>query len=81
MSEIDPSPTPIELQASEPQPIVLAPPRNRIFIGPNGLRAGWSLAIYCLIVAACLSVIHFTVNAIRVYLRHGKPPAPVIPLT
>ncbi len=78
MSEIDPSPTPMELQSSEPQPIGPAPPRNRIFIGPNGLRAGWSLAIYCLIVAACLSVIHFTVNAIRVYLRHGKPPGPVI---
>lgn len=76
MSEVDPDEVTIEPQSSEPQPIVPEPPRHRIFIGPNGLRAGWSLAIYCLIAAACLTVIHITANAIHAYLRHGKPPAP-----
>jgi membrane protease YdiL (CAAX protease family) len=73
MSEVDPNPDTIEPQCGEPQPIVSAPPGQRIFIGPNGLRAGWSLAIYCFIVAACLAIVHFTGNAIHAYLRHGKP--------
>ncbi len=78
MSDVDPNPATIEPQFGEPQPMVPAPQRHSILIGPNGLRAGWSLAIYCLIVAACLAIVHFTVNAIRVYLRHGKPQAPAI---
>ena len=74
MSEVDPNPGTIEPQSSEPQPVVPAPAQNRVFIGPNGLRAGWSLAIYCLIIAACLTVLHFAANAVHAYLRHGKPP-------
>ncbi len=65
MSEVDPNPGTIEPQSSEPQPVVPAPAQNRVFIGPNGLRAGWSLAIYCLIIAACLTVMHFTANAVH----------------
>ena len=52
MSEVDLNPGSIEPQSGESQAIVPAPPRNRVFIGANGLRAGWSLAIYCLIMAA-----------------------------
>ena len=74
MSEVDPNPGAIEPQSSEPQPVVPTPAQNRVFIGPNGLRAGWSLAIYCLIIAACLTVLHFAANAVHAYLRHGKPP-------
>lgn len=76
MSEVDPNPDTLEPQASESQPLVSAPAQNRIFIGPNGLRAGWSLTIYCLIVAACLAVAHFTAKAIHAYLHHGKPQSP-----
>ena len=76
MSEVDPNPATMDPQSNEPQPIVPAPPRHRIFIGPNGLRAGWCLAIYCLIVAACLTGLHFAADAIHAYLRHGKTPVP-----
>ena len=77
MSEVDLNPGSIEPQSGESQAIVPAPPRNRVFIGANGLRAGWSLAIYCLIVAVCMTTVHFTANAIHAYLRHGKPLAPM----
>ena len=76
MSEVDPNAATIETQSTEPQPIVPAPPQNRIFMGPNGLRAGWSLALYCLLIAACLSIAQFAAKAIHALLRHGKPPAP-----
>jgi membrane protease YdiL (CAAX protease family) len=76
MSEVDPNADTLEPQSSEPQPIVPAPPRNRIFIGPDGLRAGWSLAIFCLVVAACMTVVHFASNAIHVFVHHGKPNVP-----
>ena len=76
MSEVDPNPATMDPQSNEPQPIVPAPPRHRIFIGPNSLRAGWCLAIYCLIVAACLTGLHFAADAIHAYLRHGQTPVP-----
>ncbi|MGC1871279.1 MAG: CPBP family intramembrane glutamic endopeptidase [Acidobacteriaceae bacterium] len=74
MSEVEPNPGTVDARTSEPQPITPTPLRHRMFIGPNGLRAGWSLAIYGLIVAACLTMIHFSADAIHAYLRHGKPP-------
>ncbi len=78
MSELDPDEVIPEPQASHPQAIVAAPPRHRIFIGPHGLRAGWSLGIYCLIVAAYLTIVHFVADAIHAYVRHGAPLAPAI---
>jgi hypothetical protein len=76
MPEVDPNSPTTEPQPSEPQPIMPVSSQHSIFVGPNGLRAGWSLAIYCLIVAACLTIVQFTAKAIHAYLRHGKPQSP-----
>ncbi|MES2220422.1 MAG: CPBP family intramembrane glutamic endopeptidase, partial [Acidobacteriota bacterium] len=78
MSEVDPDAASKELQSSEPQQILPATSRQRIFMGPDGLRAGWSLVIYCMIVGTCLTLLHFVADAIHAYLRHGKPPTPAI---
>ncbi|MGO8718090.1 MAG: CPBP family intramembrane glutamic endopeptidase [Acidobacteriaceae bacterium] len=66
MSEIDPIAQPLEPPSQ----------RHSIFLGPNGLRGGWSLAIYCLIVAALLTVLHFGSVAVYEFRHHAKPPAP-----
>src|SRR5579859_94187 len=48
---------------SKPTPLI-----EQIFIGPNGLRAGWRLAIYSAAFVSLLSAISFV-------LRHLVPPS------
>lgn len=50
------------------------PSRHSVFVGPNGLRAGWSLLLFWLIVLAIGATLHFGYIAIRGHYRHGKPP-------
>jgi membrane protease YdiL (CAAX protease family) len=47
-----------------------------IFLGPNGLRAGWRLAIYIVLVAGFIACIRF----VRHHFLHVTPPAPDAPL-
>jgi membrane protease YdiL (CAAX protease family) len=62
-----------EIEQTEISPV---PPsrEHSILIGPDGLRAGWSLLIFFLIVAACAATIHFSYGAIRNRRHPGKPP-------
>ncbi len=52
--------------AAAPQP---APERNRIFFGPDGLRAGWSLLIYIALLAAIIASTRFILLKV-----HPAPP-------
>jgi len=52
-----------------PEPTPPSRPANFIFIGPNGLRAGWSLAIFIAIIAALATSLHFAVPAVQHYLH------------
>jgi hypothetical protein len=67
------------LEALEPQPILAEPEppqrplAHRIFIGPFGLRAGWSLLIYFAILAAII----FSVRAIHHYNKNKTHQAAV----
>ena len=69
-------PTP---DALEPEPFLAVPEppqrslAHRIFIGPFGLRAGWSLLIYCAILAAIV----FSVQAIHNYNKNQAHQAAV----
>src|SRR5271166_1528942 len=57
------------LTPAEPIPPTQPPALHKIFIGKDGLRAGWSLLIFLALLAALL----FGANAI---LRKLHPPAP-----
>jgi len=62
-----------ELLPPDPQPVVAppAPPPStlrQIFIGPNGIRAGWRLMIFIAIIFALTSIIRFLRG------HHGPPP-------
>lgn len=60
--------------ASDP-PGPITARKSSIWTGPNGLRAGWGLAIFILMIAAMLVAIHFSVPAIR---RQFHPPKAAI---
>jgi membrane protease YdiL (CAAX protease family) len=64
-------------------PLVPPPPvtaaRNEIFYGPNGLRAGWRILVFILLLAATVGVIHFSVRLVSHVMHHGQ--AGVRPLT
>jgi membrane protease YdiL (CAAX protease family) len=54
-----PEPVPAPIQADSQSP---GPPASRlrsIFVGPNGLRAGWRFAIYVALFVVCLLVVLF----------------------
>lgn len=40
----------------------MEPPRSAIFFGPNGLRAGWGLLMYALLLATVFMVVNFAVQ-------------------
>lgn len=44
-------------------------PSRRIFLGPNGLRTFWKLAIFVTLVMAFVSAITFVLHALHVHLR------------
>ena len=76
MSDSDLTPTPNILGESEPPERV--PPENRarkIFVGPQGIRAGWRLLLYLLMAAAIALVLGFIVQqhqlhgALRLWLE------------
>ena len=66
-----------------------SPSRKNIFYGPFGLRAGWSLLIYCGIIVSLVIGINLIGHRIEHQRKHnaeiaaaksGKPAAPVAPL-
>jgi uncharacterized protein len=50
------------LRSSEPA--VARPPRAGIFVGPNGIRAGWRLLIFLVICVCLAATFHFTLHFI-----------------
>jgi len=56
---------------SLPEEATPAPPTHSIFIGPDGLRAGWSLLIYIAILAAFVFAARFIAGMV-----HHHAPAP-----
>jgi uncharacterized protein len=53
----------------------VSPSQNRsMLIGPNGLRAGWSLLIFWLMVLALVTTLHFSSVAIYKSRHNGKLP-------
>jgi uncharacterized protein len=51
------------------------PERNKIFYGPNGLRAGWRLLIFALIVFCIVRAINFAGHYAASKLGQGQSPA------
>ena len=47
-----------------------------VFMGPNGLRAGWRLSIYVVLVAAIGFIVVTAVRFIGKHFGSGQPPAP-----
>jgi uncharacterized protein len=77
MSETNHTPSP-ESSASgsvapptEPQQAPLEQSISRAFVGPDGIRAGWRLVIFLVIVVALL----IPVSLVAIALNHGKPPS------
>ena len=74
--DLEPAPL-LPLPSAEP-PQPSAPPddaAHTVFLGPNGLRAGWRLLIAFLIFYESVKVINL---AVRVALRHSSPGAGVL---
>ncbi len=55
--------------ASQPHSAVAA-----IFVGPNGIRAGWRLLIFVAIFVACLFVLQLTIRYVPALNRLATPP-------
>jgi uncharacterized protein len=76
---------PVSLDATlvpnEPTPPVQPSPLRKIFIGKDGLRAGWSLLIFILIVAAIVISIRFVGRRLHLItgaqLKQGQEIAPL----
>jgi uncharacterized protein len=69
---------PLSPELVPPQDLPPAPPArdpNWIWIGPDGLRAGWSLAIYIIIVAVLAAAISLSFAYAQ---KHGHPPKPAV---
>jgi membrane protease YdiL (CAAX protease family) len=66
------------LPTPEEQPLP-APPSSfqKIFVGPDGIRAGWGIAIFLLVFAACALIL----NLVLRYLLHHTPPPKGTPPT
>jgi hypothetical protein len=79
---IDPEPAVPSLLAAEP--ISVRPPRSlsaEIFLGPNGIRAGWRLLIFLVIFIALGAAVQFTVfriPAVRGYMQ-SQPKSLITP--
>jgi len=59
-----------------PEPTPPPRPALTIFIGPNGLRAGWSLSIYIVIIALLATALHFGVPAVQHHLHPNAVQTP-----
>jgi CAAX protease family protein len=61
---------------TEPKPVAPSPPSglSPIFLGPNGLRAGWRFAIYLLTVLLLLRGIFPLIDRFFFPRFHGMPP-------
>ena len=81
MDELTPQPEIPQITTTPPEPLSLEPaplpePPKRglrwVFVGENGIRAGWGLLLFVIIffaVARCIGLVAH-------YLVHAKPPAP-----
>lgn len=77
----DPQDTPsLNSQESEPQPLIMPalpepkPPLHSIFVGPEGLRAGWRFTIYLVAFFALLFLISLVTKPLLHLHAHQKPP-------
>jgi membrane protease YdiL (CAAX protease family) len=65
--------------APDPTPPPVPPPRSSvartIFLGADGLRAGWSLLIFLLLWIVMLAGASFVVHAVQAHLHPGPHPA------
>ena len=71
------TPLPV-LQPETPAPTPEIPrfPRlRRVFVGPQGLRAGWSVLMFVLLSAIILIALAFGISTIAGLKHHGKPTA------
>jgi uncharacterized protein len=66
--------------APTPEPLSLSEPPKRglnwVFVGQDGIRAGWSALLFILILAASVLLVQTAVH----FLFHPKPPAPGTPM-
>jgi membrane protease YdiL (CAAX protease family) len=53
-------------------PAALPPQKNAILFGPNGLRAGWRIAIFFLIFVATSAALNFVLHHIPAWVAWGK---------
>jgi hypothetical protein len=85
----EPLPVPDDPTINPPEAPVLLPPTepNSIFIGPFGLRAGWSLLIYIAILLSIVSTVRAVHDHVKAAARQaevaaaqaaGKPAPPVV---
>lgn len=78
---IDPGQAEPVLVGSEPRTAVQQPEPGNIFVGPNGIRAGWRLLIFVAIflaLAKCVQFVLFHIPAVRAYL-HAQPKDVITP--
>jgi membrane protease YdiL (CAAX protease family) len=61
-----------EIIAPLPQPVPPSTPRNTIFRGPHGLRAGWRIVIFLALVAGIAFTLAVLAGLVATALRHGK---------
>jgi membrane protease YdiL (CAAX protease family) len=55
---------PVDPFLSSSEPVVARPPKPGIFVGPNGIRAGWRLLIFFAIFASLAATCRFTLHFI-----------------
>ena len=78
---IDPGQTEAVSSSSEPHPSAPQPAPSNIFVGPNGIRAGWRLLIFVAIflaLAFCVQFVLFHIPAVRAY-QQAQPKGMITP--
>jgi membrane protease YdiL (CAAX protease family) len=73
---IDPGQADPVLVGSEPRLAAQQPEHGNIFVGPNGIRAGWRLLIFVAIflaLAKCVQFVLVHIPAVRAYLQAQQP--------
>jgi len=78
---IDPGQADPVLVGSEPRLAAQQPETGNIFVGPNGIRAGWRLLIFVAIflaLAYCIQFVLFHIPAVRAY-QQSQPKGMITP--
>ena len=64
--------TPSPMANVEPAAALPPPEQNKFLFGPNGLRAGWRIAIFFLIFVATSAALNFVLHHIPAWVAWGK---------